>query len=76
LNTTALAPVYPDPVIATVVPTTPLIGLKLVIVGGGEGFTVNDVDEVTVPGGAVTVIGPVMAPLGTVALTWESSVTV
>jgi hypothetical protein len=29
---------------------------------------VNDVDEVAVPVGVVTVIGPVVAPLGTVVL--------
>ena len=34
-NTTALAAVNPVPVIVTDVPTTPLIGLKLVIVGAG-----------------------------------------
>lgn len=40
---------------------------------GGE-VTVNDRVEVTVPLGAVTLIGPVAAPLGTVVLILESDV--
>ena len=41
LNFTALAPVSPVPVIVTGVVTGPLSGLKVVIVGVGEGLTVN-----------------------------------
>jgi hypothetical protein len=37
LNATALAPVNPVPLITTGVPTGPLVGLKLLIVGGGGG---------------------------------------
>ncbi len=55
LNFTALALVNPVPVITTGVPTGPLVGLKLVIVGvGGPVITVNDVAEVAVPPGVVT----------------------
>ena len=78
LNVTALAPVNPVPVITTDVPTDPLVGLKLVIVGAGEEFTVNDPDEVAVPPGVVTVIGfvPGLVPLGTVVVIWVSLFTV
>src|SRR2546428_1519846 len=34
LNATAVAPVKPDPLIVTLVPTGPLVGVKLAIVGG------------------------------------------
>src|SRR4051812_42659964 len=58
---TPLAPVNPEPVIVTVVPTTPLVGVKLVTVG----FTVttNESVEVPVPAGVVIEIGPVVVPL-------------
>jgi hypothetical protein len=42
----------------------------------GAEFTVNDVDEVAVPPGVVTWIGPVVAPVGTDVAMWKSSVTV
>jgi hypothetical protein len=47
----------------TIVPTGPLVGEKPVIVGG----TVNLFVLVAVPAGVVTLIGPVAAPVGTVA---------
>src|ERR1700694_670820 len=68
LNATPVAPVNPDPVITTEVPITPLVGLKLEIAG----CTVNDVEEVAVPPGVVTMIGPVVAPAGTVVVIWAS----
>ena len=69
MNFTALALVTPVPVIATNVPTDPLVGLKLVIVGaGGPVFTVNDPDESTKPPGVVTLMVPLIAPLGTEVL--------
>ncbi len=52
------------PVIVTVVPTGPLIGVKLVIVGGC--VTVKSVALVAVLPDTLTVIGPVVAPVGTV----------
>ena len=80
LNFTAVAPVNPVPAICTEVPTGPLVGLKLVIVGSGGGFTVNvdgvKAEVLAVPPGVMTVICPVLAPAGTVVVMWESSVTV
>jgi hypothetical protein len=51
-------------VITTLVPTGPLVGLKLVIAG----FTVKLLALVAVPPGVVTAIVPVVAPPGTVAV--------
>ena len=65
LNLTAVAPVKFAPLIVTLVPTGPLVGAKLVIVGGGT--IVNAVLLVAVPAGVVTLSGPVVAPTGTVA---------
>jgi hypothetical protein len=66
LNLTEVAPVKFVPVIFTVLPTEPFMGAKLVIVGGST--TVKLVALVAVPPGAVTAIGPVVAPAGTVAV--------
>lgn len=55
------------PVIVTVVPPGPPVGVNAVI--DGEGMTVN-VPLVAVPPGVVTAIGPVVAPPGTVATIW------
>src|SRR5438445_7609250 len=65
LTATAVAPVKFVPVIVTGVPTGPLVGAKLVIVGAG--MTVKLLALVAVPPGVVTLSGPVVAPLGTVA---------
>ena len=65
LNLTAVAPVKFVPLIVTLVPTGPLVGVKLVIVGGLT--TVKLLALVAVPPGVVTLIGPVVAPAGTVA---------
>ncbi len=74
LNATAVAPVKPDPLIVTLVPTGPLVGEKLAIDGG---FTiVNEPVLVAVPPGVVTLSGPVVAPAGTVVWTAVSEVTV
>jgi hypothetical protein len=67
LNLTDVAPVRFVPVIATEVPTGPLVGAKLVIVGPPVA-TVKLLALVAVPAGVVTEIGPVVAPLGTVAV--------
>jgi hypothetical protein len=64
---TLVAPVKPLPVIVTAVPVGPEVGEK--------GVTVKLVGSVKVPPGAVTTIGPVDAPDGTVAVTWESETT-
>ena len=65
LKRTALAPVKFVPVIVTPVPTGPLVGVKLAIVGAG--ITVKLAALVAVPPGVVTLTGPVVAPAGTVA---------
>ena len=48
------------------VPTGPLVGLKELIVGGPT-VTVKALLLPPVPAAVVTLIGPVVAPLGTVA---------
>src|SRR3989442_471317 len=65
LNSTAVAPLKLVPLMVTVVPAPPLVGEKLVIVGGG--MTVKLLALLAVPPAVVTLIGPVEAPLGTVA---------
>ena len=65
LNVTAVAPVKFVPLSVTLLPTGPLVGVKLVIVGAG--ITVKLVVLVAVPPGVVTCSGPVVAPAGTVA---------
>jgi len=66
LNRTALAPVKLVPLMVTIVPTPPLVGEKLVIVGGG--MTVKLPALLAVPPGVVTLSGPLVAPAGTVAV--------
>src|SRR5205807_10070179 len=65
LNCTAVAPVKFVPLIVTLVPAGPLLGAKLVIVGGLS--TVKLLALLVVPPGVVTLIGPLEAPAGTVA---------
>src|SRR5438128_4957094 len=68
LNATAVAPVKCEPLIVTPAPTGPLAGLNELIVGAeGATVTVKLVALVAVPPGVVTLIGPVVAPLGTAA---------
>jgi hypothetical protein len=64
LNATTVAPVKPVPLIITVVPTAPLVGVKLAIVGAFG--TVKLFALVAVPPGVVTLIGPVVAAGGLV----------
>ena len=63
LKVTELALFKFVPLICTLVPTGPLVGVKLVIVGA----TVKLLALLAVPPGVVTAIGPVVAPEGTVA---------
>jgi len=57
------------PEIETAVPTVPMVGVKPVIVGAPlEAVTVKDAVLVAEPFGAPTVIGPVVAPVGTVVM--------
>src|SRR5581483_913605 len=69
LNFTAEAEVKFAPAMLTFVPTGPLVGEKLEMVGAGaEPVTVKLVALVTMPPPAITAIGPVEAPVGTVAV--------
>src|SRR5439155_971037 len=63
LNFTAVAPVKFVPLIVTTVPAGPLAGVKLAIVGA----TAKLLALVAVPAAVVTLSGPVVAPVGTVA---------
>src|SRR5215212_8714241 len=54
------------PLIVTAVPAIAIAGVKPVIVGAAEALTVNGVLLVASPNGVLTVIGPVVAPDGTV----------
>jgi hypothetical protein len=54
------------PVTVTLFPVRPWFGVKLVTVGGTN--TVKLVALVAVPAAVVTVMGPVVAPVGTVAM--------
>ena len=59
------------PVIAMVAPGLARVGEKPVIVGGaGFGCTVKIALLVALPAGAVTVMGPVVAPVGTDVTIW------
>ena len=66
LKVTAVAPVKFVPVMVTLLPTVPLAGLKLVIVGGFV-TTANDELLVAVPAGVLTLNVPLVAAGGTVA---------
>jgi hypothetical protein len=63
LNVTAVAPVKFAPLIITLAPTRPYVGVKLVIVGAAMKLA----ELAAVPAGVVTLSGPVVAPAGTVA---------
>ena len=65
LKATPVVPVKLVPLMVTPVPTGPLAGVKLVIIGGL--ITVKLPGLAAVPPGVVTLIVPVVAPAGTVA---------
>ena len=67
---TLLVAVKPLPVMVRLVPTGPLVGVKEVIEGGT--VTTKLEELVPIPAGAVTRIGPVVAPVGTTAVKFES----
>jgi hypothetical protein len=77
-NVTDVAPVKFEPLIVTLVPTGPLAGEKPLIVGaeGGGTVTLKLEADVAVPPEVVTAIGPLVAPLGTVAVICELESTV
>ena len=74
LNVTEVALPRLVPVSVTTVPTTPEVGVKLVIVGGP--ITVKLLALVAVPPSVVTVTLPVVAPAGIVAVICVAETTV
>jgi hypothetical protein len=74
LNLTEVTPVRFVPVMTTLVPTLPLVGVNDVIVG--TPVTVKLAALFAVPLGVVTCSGPVVAPTGTVAVIEVAEVTV
>ena len=70
MNFTAVTPVKFVPLIVTLVPTGPLVGVNDVTVGGDPPppVTVKLVELVPVPFGVWTEIVPVVAPAGTCAV--------
>jgi hypothetical protein len=77
LNVTLVAPVRFVPVIVTVVPTGPKVGVNEVIVGAAAAIvTLKFCVLQSLPPGVVTQIFPVTAPVGTVALIFVAESTV
>src|SRR5438067_2131073 len=65
LNFTEVVPVKLSPLMVTMLPTAPLVGVKLLIVGGL--ITVKSSVLVSLASGVDTEIFPVVAPTGTTA---------
>jgi hypothetical protein len=76
LNLTPVTLVKFVPKMLTEVPTAPLVGENDEMVGAPATVTVKFVELVAVPLGLVTVIGPVKAPDGTMAVIWVDEFTV
>jgi hypothetical protein len=77
LKLTTVAPVKPEPEITTLCPIGPEVGLNpVIVVVGVDPLTVNEPALVPVPPGVVTEIGPVVAPVGTLAVICPSPSTV
>lgn len=76
LKNTPVTPTKFVPVITTVPPEEPLVGVKPVIVGAAAALMVRGVLLVPTPPGVMTVTGPVLAPAGTVAVICRSELTV
>jgi hypothetical protein len=68
LKVTRVAPFRFVPLMVTAVPIPPIVGEKLVMVGGAPPVTLKFVALFALPPGVVTEIGPVLAPVGTVAV--------
>ena len=64
-------PVKPVPVMTTVDPSAPLVGLTPAVAAAGL-RTVNATDDAAVPLGVVTETGPLLAPTGTSVAIWAS----
>jgi hypothetical protein len=76
LNLTAVVPMNPDPVIVTTVPTGPADGVSPEIAGTGDAVTVKADALAAAPPAFLTLISPVVAREGTVAVIWVSELTV
>ncbi len=77
LNATVVAPVNALPLIVTVAPAEPLVGVKPVILGAGvPPLTVKLLELVATPPPVVTLIGPVLLPVATVAVICVAELTV
>ena len=74
LKVNCVAPVRLVPVMTTVAPIGPVVGEKLVMMGGKP--TKNGMAEVAVPVGAVMVMRPVVLPAATMAVSWVADTTV
>ncbi len=73
LKETSVAPVKLLPLTVTSVPTEPVVGENELMVGGeGGGVTVKSEALAPVPAEFVTLIRPVVAPLGTSTRSWVS----
>jgi hypothetical protein len=64
LKLTAVEPLKFVPVIVTLAPASALVGVKLEIVGGLRTVKADELEAV--PPGVITLIGPDVAPAGTV----------
>jgi len=76
LNLTPVTLVKFVPRMLTEVPTAPVVGENDVMVGAPATVTVKFVELVAAPLGLVTVMGPVKAPEGTMAVIWVEEFTV
>src|SRR5437879_5668120 len=76
LNATPVVPVKCVPVTVTEVAVVPLVGVKELMVGAAAPFTVKLPLLVAVKPLLVALIGPVVAPLGTLVVIWVSETTV
>ena len=68
MNNKAVVPQRPVPLMTTLDPTAPLIGRNDVIDGAAAGATTKLAALAVSPPPLLTVIGPVVAPTGTIAV--------
>ena len=76
MNATPVVPVKCVPVTVTEVDVVPLVGVKELIVGAAAPLTVKLPLLMAVKPLLVALIGPVVAPLGTLVVIWVSETTV
>ena len=73
LNATAVAPVKFVPVIVTMVPSGPLVGVKLVIVGGFTTVTLTALEVAVLPAASRATAVKLWAPLLAVVVFHETA---